>query len=158
MADTISNISPILSVCATLGERVRELPIKNGQLIFVQDKHRIAFDLNGKRRFYNHIEELSSEFDRRSILAPVAGMYYFVIETAVLWTYQDKWIQITSRPEDIVFIGTEMPELGKAQTLYVDATNGRENISIWDEDLSFYRVVADRTQSVTAEEVIALFN
>ena len=35
MAD--NNINPILSVCATTGERVKELPIKDGQLIFVQD-------------------------------------------------------------------------------------------------------------------------
>ena len=51
MAD--NNTNPILSVCATTGERVKELTIKDGQLIFVQDKHRIALDFNGKRTFYN---------------------------------------------------------------------------------------------------------
>lgn len=157
MADTTSNISPVLSVCATLGERVKELTIKNGQLIFVQDKHKIAFDFNGKRRFYNQIEELSSELDRTSLLAPISGMYYFVIETAVLWTYQGKWIQITSKPEEIVFIGTEMPELGKSQTLYVTTANGAEKISVWDESLSGYKVVADKTQEVSDEDIENLF-
>ena len=158
MADTNLNVSPILSVCATLGERVKELTIKDGQLIFVQDKHRIALDFNGKRRFYNQIEELNTEQERISLLAPISGMYYFVIETAVLWTYQNGWIQVTSKPEEIVFIGTEMPELGKEQTLYVNTTNGNENISVWDDNLNNYKIVADKTQSVTSEEVIAMFN
>jgi hypothetical protein len=157
MADTNLNISPVLSVCATLGERVKELTIKDGQLIFVQDKHRIAFDYNGKRRFYNQIEELSSELDRTSLLAPVSGTYYFVIETAILWTYQGEWIQITSKPEDIVFIGTEMPELGRQNTLYVDATHGSENISVWDRNLNSYQVVADRTHEASDEDIEDLF-
>lgn len=158
MADTILNTSPILSVCATTGERVRELTIKDGQLVFVQDKHRIALDFNGKRKFYNQIEELNTELERTSLLAPISGMYYFVIETAVLWTYQGKWIQITSKPEEIVFIGTVMPELGKAQTIYVDTTNGSENISVWDESSSGYTIVADKTQEVTDEDIESLFN
>lgn len=158
MADTILTTSPVLSVCATTGERVKELTIKNGQLIFVQDKHRIAFDFNGKRRFYNQIEELETEAARKSLLAPVSGIYYFVIETAVLWTYRNEWVQITSKPEEIVFIGTEMPELGKAQTLYVNTTDDNENISVWDDNLNNYKIVADKTHSVTSEEVIALFN
>lgn len=158
MADSILNTSPILSVCATTGERVKELPIQNGQLIFVQDKHRIALDFNGKRKFYNQIEELNTEHERTSLLAPISGMYYFIIETAVLWTYRGGWVQITTKPEDIVFIGTDMPELGKPHTIYANTTEGNENISVWDEGSSSYKIVADKTQSVTSEEVIALFN
>lgn len=157
MADTNLSVSPVLSVCATLGERVKELPIKDGQLIFVQDKHRIALDFNGKRRFYNQIEELGTELERRSLLAPISGMYYFVIDSAVLWTYQNGWIQITSKPEEIVFIGTEMPELGRVQTLYVTTTDGSENIAVWDMDMSSYKVVADKTQEVTDEDIERLF-
>ena len=157
MADTTLITSPVLSVCATTGERVKELTIKDGQLIFVQDKHRIAFDFNGKRRFYNQIEELGTELERTSLLAPITGMYYFVIETAVLWTYQSEWIQITSKPEEIVFIGTEMPELGKSQTIYVDTTDGNENISVWDDSLNGYKIVADKTQEVTNEDIESLF-
>lgn len=155
MADSILNTTPILSVCATTGERVNELPFKNGQLIFVQDKHRILFDFNDKRKFYNHIEELATDRDRSSMLAPITGMYYFVIETAVLWTYQGGWIQITSRPEEIVFIGAEMPELGKAKTLYVNSAD--QNISIYDESTRTYKVVADCTRAAEVEDIEALF-
>lgn len=157
MTDTTLNVSPILSVCATSGERVKELTIKDGQLIFVQDKHRIALDFNGKRRFYNQIEELNTEQERTSLLAPISGMYYFIIETAVLWTYNNGWVQITSRPEEIVFIGTEMPELGKAQTLYVNTAEGAENISVWDDNLGGYKIVADKTHEVTDEDIESLF-
>ena len=153
MAD--NNINPILSVCATTGERVKELTIKDGQLIFVQDKHRIALDFNGKRTFYNQIEELSTELERTSLLAPISGMYYFIIETAVLWTYQSGWIQITSKPDEIVFIGTTMTELGKEQTLYVNKTD--KVISVWDEESNTYIMVSDLTNEVTNEDIDSLF-
>ena len=157
MADSNLNTYPVLSVCATTGERVKELAITDGQLIFVQDRHRIALDFNGKRKFYNQIEELNSEAERKSILAPISGMYYFVIETAVLWTYQSKWVQVTSKPEEIVFIGTEIPELGNPQTLYVSTVEGSECISVWNEALSEYVVVADRTYEATDEDIESLF-
>ena len=154
MADTTTY--PILSVCATVGSRLSELTIQDGQLIFVRDKHRIAFDYNGKRVFYNQIIELETEQARKSLLAPVTGSYYFVIDTAVLWFYQESgWIQITTPPEEIVFIGTELPELGSAKTLYVDKVN--KEIAIWDEVTSQYVVVADKTIELTAEDIDAIF-
>ena len=51
MAETV-NTAPF-SVIATTSERLSNLVIKNGQLIFIQDKHRIAFDFKDKRTFYN---------------------------------------------------------------------------------------------------------
>lgn len=148
---------PILSVCATIGSKLADLVIKDGQLIFIQDMKRIALDYNGKRIFYNQIEELESELERLSILAPITGSYYFVIETAVLWTYQDGWVQITTQPEDIVFIGVDLPELGKSKTIYVNKVN--KTISIWDEDRTDYMVVADKTDITTVDDsdINALF-
>lgn len=155
MADTALKTNYVLSVCATTGERVKDLTIKNGQLIFVQDKHRIAFDFNDKRRFYNQIEELETDAERTSLLAPVSGMYYFVIETAVLWTYQSGWIQITSRPEEIMFIGTEIPTLGSANKLYVNKTN--KEISVWDEEINGYITVANSTNAISESDIDSLF-
>lgn len=153
MADT--STYPILSVCATIGSRLSDLAIKNAQLVFVQDRHKIALDYNGKRVFYNQITELDTEAARSSILAPVTGMYYFVIETAVLWTYQDRWIQITTPPKEVVFVGTELPKLGVPQTIYADTTN--LEISVWDEATSSYIVVANKTDEISASDVDALF-
>lgn len=136
---------PILSICATVASKLPDLVIKNGQLVFVQDKHRIALDYNGKRVFYNQIEELATESERTSLLAPVVGIYYFVIETAVLWTYQTSgWVMVTTPPDEIIFVGTMMPELGKKNRLYVD--KAKNEISIWDDDTSEYIVIADKTQ------------
>lgn len=147
---------PVLSVCATKGSRLPDLAITDGQLIFVQDKHLVALDYNGKRVFYNQIEELDTELARTSILAPITGRYYFVIDTAVLWTYRDTgWVQITTPPDEIVFIGTELPELGARQTLYVDTTNDR--ISVWDETAETYHVVSDKTNEIEETDIEALF-
>ena len=146
----------ILSVCATVGSKLSDLVIKNGQLIFIQDKHRIALDYNGKRTFYNQIEELATDDDRKSLLAPVTGLYYFVIDTAVFWTYRNGWIQLTTPPKDILFIGTELPELGTNKTLYVDTVN--KEISVWDDNASAYIVVADKTKELSADDIDALFN
>lgn len=150
------------TIVATTSDRVKDLVIKNGQLIFVQDKGRIAFDFKDKRVFYNQITELDTEYDRSSLSTPANG-YYFVIETAVLWFYQDEWIQITTQPEDIVFIGVELPELGQSKTLYVDKTN--KEISVWDDTASEYVVVADKSEpieipeidSVTIDDIDSLF-
>lgn len=155
MAD--ANAYPILSVCATVDSKLQDLAVKDGQLIFVQDKHNIVLDYGGRRVIYRHIKELGTEEERKSLLAPVSGLYYFVIDTAVLWTYRATgWIQITTPPKEIVFIGTELPELGSNKTLYVDTLN--KEISVWDDASSKYVVVADKREELTAEDIDALFN
>ena len=143
--------NPAFTIVATTSDRVKDLVIKNGQLIFVQDKGRVAFDFKGKRVFYNQITELATEYDRSSLSAPANG-YYFVIETAVLWFYQSEWIQITDKPEDIVFIGVELPELGQSKTLYVDKTN--KEISVWDDTSNEYVVVADKSDAVEVDSIL----
>lgn len=154
MADALNTLS-VLSVYATVASKLVDLPIENGNLIFVKDKHKIVLDLNNKRTFYNQIEELATEEDRKSILAPVTGSYYFVINTAVLWTYQGKWIQITTPPNEVVFIGTEMPQLGSASTLYVD--KDKQYIFVWDDSLKIYVAVADKTKSISNNSIDELF-
>lgn len=156
MAD-LNQTQNILSLCATTSDRLKDLIIKDGQLIFVHNAGRIAFDFKGKRTFYNQIIEIETEIDRRNLSEPVNGKYYFVIETAVLWRYFNGWTQITGEPEEILFIGTEMPELGKPKTLYVNKSTGNENISIWDEESNGYKIVADKTQTMTADDVKELF-
>lgn len=99
MAD--STAKTVLSAVATSNSKLSELPVKDGRLIFVQDKNTIAFDFGGRRRLYKQIEEISTDDARLSILAPVTGCYYFVVETSVLWTYRDGWVQITTTPSSI---------------------------------------------------------
>ena len=155
MADTTTK--SVMSLVATSSSRIRDLVIKDGQLIFIQDLGRIAFDFKGKRVFYNQIVELETEADRLALEQPLNG-YYFVIDSACLWFYKNGWTQITEKPQEIVQIGVELPQLGQQGKLYATTKNGEERISVWDEDSDKYIVVADKTQTMTAEEVVALFN
>lgn len=148
-------------IVATTSDRVKDLVIKNGQMIFVQDKGRIAFDFKDKRVFYNQITELDTEYERSSLSDPTNG-YYFVIETAVLWFFDGEWIQITTQPEDVVFIGVELPELGQAKTGMLYVNKAEKEISVWDEETNSYIVVADANEndeidSVTIDDINALF-
>ena len=156
MADVTAQNS-VMSLIATSSSRVRELPIKDGQLIFIQDLGRIAFDFKGKRVFYNQIVELDTEAERVDLESPLGG-YYFVIDSACLWFYKNGWTQITAKPEEIIFIGVELPELGQENKLYVNTSDGNEGISVWVEELQSYKLVANKTLSMSSEEVIAMFN
>ena len=155
MADT--TIKQVMSLVATSSSKIRELIIKDGQLIFIQDLGRIAFDFKGKRVFYNQIVEIETEAERLNLDSPLNG-YYFVIDTACLWMYKDGWIQITDRPEEVVFIGTELPQLGQASKIYANTTEGAENVSVWSEELGAYVIVADKTQDVTENDILNLFD
>ena len=154
MSDTTTK--PVMSLVATTSSRIRDLVIKDGQLVFIQNMGRIAFDYKGKRVFYNQIVELNTEAERLALNSPLDG-YYFVIDEACLWFYKNGWVQITEKPKEIVFVGVELPELGQANKIYADITEGAENISIWSDKLDAYVVVADKTYSMTSEEVIAMF-
>lgn len=145
----------ILSVCATTSSKLKDLVIKNGQLVFVHDNNKIALDFGGKRTFYNQITELNTDDERQAILAPITGQYYFIIDTAVLWTYNGGWIQLTTPPNEIVFIGTEFPELGSKKTLYINKLE--KNISIWDDLENKYIIVADHNEEASDEDIFALF-
>lgn len=144
------------TVIATSSSRVKDLVIKNGQLIFIQDKGRIAFDFNDKRVFYNQIIELQTEYERASLSTPSCG-YYFVIDSACLWRYDEGWKQITNTPEEVVFIGVELPELGQAKTGVLYVNKADKEISIYDETVNSYVVVSDYTNEVSNEDIENLF-
>lgn len=158
MVDTTTTRS-VLKLVATTSSKIRSLTIADGQLVFLYDIGRIAFDYKGTRVFYNQIVELQTEAERLTLNTPLNG-YYFVLDTAVLWHYNDGWVQITDKPQEIVFIGTEgdFPELGQANKIYANTTEGAENISVWNEELGCYVVVADKTHEVSDDDILSLFN
>ena len=55
-------------IVATTSDKIEALGIKDGQLIFVQDKKRIAFDFNGTRVFYDHSDELGDIYSKITAL------------------------------------------------------------------------------------------
>lgn len=153
MADTTTK--SVMSLIATTSSRIRELVIKDGQLIFIRDLGRIAFDFKGQRVFYNQIVELDTEAERQTLENPLDG-YYFVIDSACLWFYKSGWIQITEKPQEVLFIGTELPQLGQQGKLYVD-TDDRE-ISVWDEETDKYIKVSNFTEEASDSDIENLFN
>ena len=153
MADTTTK--SVMSLIATTSSKIRDLIIKDGQLIFIRDLGRIAFDFKGQRVFYNQIVELDTEADRLALESPLDG-YYFVIDSACLWFYQSGWVQITEKPQEILFIGTELPQLGQQGKLYID-TDDKE-ISIWDEETDTYIAVSNYTAEVSNEDIESLFD
>lgn len=152
MADTEKII---MSVVATSASRLPDLSIKNGQLIFIKDSQKVALDINDKRTFFNQIVVLQTDTERTSLLAPISGLFYFVIDTAVLWHYGQSWIQITTSPKEIIYIGVSLPELGSANTLYVDTA--LNNVSVWDDDTKKYQIVADKAEVITDDDISKLF-
>ena len=144
-----------LKVIATSSSRIRDLIIRDNQLIFIRDLGRIAFDSKGKRVFYNQIVELETEADRLALVNPISG-YYFVIGSACLYFYKNGWTQITERPQEVLFVGVELPELGQEGRLYID-TDDRE-ISVWDEETDKYITVSNYTTEVTDQDIIGLFD
>ena len=55
-------------IVATTSDRVELLGVKDGQLIFVQDKGKLAFDFNGERVFYDNGGELDEISDKIAAL------------------------------------------------------------------------------------------
>ena len=146
----------VMALIDTTSSRVKDLTIKNGQLIFIQDLGRIAFDFKNKRIFYNQIVELNTEGDRVTLDNPISG-YYFVIDTATLWFYQDEWVQITEKPEEVVFIGVELPELGQAKENALYVNKMEREIAVFDSALNEYVIVSNYTKEATVEEIEDLF-
>lgn len=147
----------VMSLIATTSSRVKDLTIKNGQLIFIQDLGRIAFDFKNKRIFYNQIVELNTEGDRVTLDNPISG-YYFVIDTATLWFYQDEWVQITEKPEEVVFIGVELPELGQAKENALYVNKMEREIAVFDSASNEYVIVSNYTNEVTDKDIESLFD
>lgn len=147
----------VMSLVATSSSRIRELPIKNGQLIFIQDIGRIAFDFKDNRVFYNQIVELETEAERLLLDNPLDG-YYFVIGSGCLWFYKDGWSQITEKPKDVVFIGVELPQLGQAKEGMLYVNKAEKEIAVFDSASNDYIIVSDYTNEVTNEDIENLFN
>lgn len=151
MADTKNILSAIVST----GSKISDISIKNAQLIFLKDTQQIALDFDNKRVFYNQIVILNTENERQSLLAPINGLFYFVIDTAVFWTYKNGWKQITAPPKDILFIDVELPEFGSENMIYINKKS--LSISIWNKETGQYTTVADKTKSITKNEILDLF-
>lgn len=114
----------VLKVVSTTSERLGQLPVDYGQLIFVKDTRELYFDHNDNRVLYNQIIILETEEQRLGMRSPVTS-FYFVKETGIIWRYENsKWTKLTNSPsEQIEFLPYDsFPIIGKANILYIDET------------------------------------
>lgn len=145
----------IISLMSTNSEKLSDLSIKNGQIIFVKDKAKVALDLNDKRTFYNDITILDDDESRECLLEPFNERFYFVVSTGVLWFYKETWIQVTDKPKEFISFETDLPELGDTDRLYINKQN--KNISVWDDESSSYLCVGETTDSISNQDIDKIF-
>ena len=82
----------------------------------------------GKRISYSQVETVDTEIERRA-LTPTKGVFYFVVETEALWTYQTSWIPLTSSAERQIIFSPydQFPAQGIPERLYVSGND----IYVW---------------------------
>lgn len=136
-------MSAIVKFYHTVDSKLAQLPVRDGNLVFVTDTKRMYLDIKGNRLPYVDIQILPQETDRTSILAPTEGFYY-VEETNVLWRYKGSWKQVTPNNMTPLFFGDydSFPDQGNSGTLYVS-----DNATYkWDSVKSQYVCVANKTE------------
>ena len=107
----------VIRYYAVSRDKLDQLAVADGQLIFVRDAREIYLDVNGERTSYSQIMVLFDEEHRKG-LKPVTG-FYFVSSTNVLWRYDNQWIQLTTSPREVVVFSDELPQQGVEETLYI---------------------------------------
>ena len=136
-------MAAIVKAYSTTNSKLSQLPVSDGNLIFVKDTHTIYLDLNGNRLAYTDIVILPKETDRTSILAPIEGFYY-VEETDIFWRYKEGWKQITPDNINPLFFGDyeDFPPTEKDNVLYISD----EATYKWDSLTSTYICIANKTE------------
>ena len=136
-------MAAIVKAYSTTNSKLSQLPVSDGNLIFVKDTHTIYLDLNGNRLAYTDIVVLPKETDRTSILAPIEGFYY-VEETDIFWRYKEGWKQITPDNINPLFFGDyeDFPPTRKDNVLYISD----EATYKWDSLTSTYICIANKTE------------
>ena len=154
MADTKSILNLVV---ADQSSKLSDFAIGHQQIIFLEDRRVLALDYNGKRTFYNQIEILKTDDERKELTSPTQGQFYFIIGTAMLWFYDSEWIRITTPPKEIVCIGTEFPLIGSENTIYVNKLSGSESISVWDIETQSYKFIAGKVKAISSSQIDGLF-
>ena len=131
MADT----KPSMRFIATTSEKLGNLAVKAGQLIFCYDTRVIYLDTD-KRTSYQAIINVVDEATRQAIQTPIEG-YYYVRRENTLWSYFGSWVQITGQDSSLVF-ADELPQEGVENIIYVI----NDTMYRWDDTQNEYYQLA----------------
>jgi len=133
-----------LNLYVTKAKYEKQLPVKDGNLVFVEDSNTICLDFNGARYRYNAIQIFETEEQRQSYDVVMDG-FYFVKETSILWEFSNEtWKQISPdnlKPNIFGHSIEDFPKRGKSDILYIvdDA------IYRWDNFTDSYLMVSNLT-------------
>ena len=120
---------------ATTSDKMDDIDIVSGQLIFSRDDRVIYLDTNVRTSF-QQIITVVNEQTRQELVSPVNG-FYFIEDTKTLWRYNNsQWQQVTEPPkENLVFAEkNNFPIKGQENVLYVD----KNTIYTWDSENNVY--------------------
>lgn len=67
-----------LSLCTTTSDRINNLDIKNGQIIFIRDSERIAFDYKDERLYYSQFINKHGEITAPVMLSDLDNGIYLI--------------------------------------------------------------------------------
>lgn len=157
MADFVQTNTPI-SVVATTFEKIGTIAPVAGQFTIATDRGLVCFDdLGGKRSFMHGIETIDWDPERKNMESPVENKIYFVLDTAIFWSYQNgAWTQLTHKPEEVVYIGVGLPDVGKEGVLYTNKE--AKSIAVWDEEEKHYEPVANYCELASESDVLKMFD
>jgi hypothetical protein len=127
---------PSMKFIATTSDKLNDIAVKSGQLIFCTDKRAIYLDTDSRHSFQTIIN-VYDDATRRAIEHPLEGYYYTRMEN-VLWSYFGEWVQITGQDSSLVFADGNLPQEGVENKLYVD----NENIYRWNSTNQEYYSMA----------------
>lgn len=120
---------------ATTSDKMDDIDIVSGQLIFSRDDRVIYLDTDVRTSF-QQIITVVNEQTRQELVSPVNG-FYFIEDTKTLWRYNNsQWQQVTEPPkENLVFAEkNNFPIKGQENVLYVD----KNTIYTWDSENNVY--------------------
>ena len=133
-----------MKIVYTTSNRLDELTIEDGQIIFAVDTRTVYMDMKNKRTSYSTIFVFETDAERLAMENPAKG-FYFVEETSVVWRYKTQWIQITQSGLNPIVFGEEVssfPERGMEGTLYC----GDSAIYKWNSSRSSYHLIANKNE------------
>ena len=127
----------------TTSDKLGDLPIVDGQFIYVPTDNTFCIDMGGQRFYYQTIKTFETDENRQETPYLNNG-FYFVKETKVLWQWSDNnWIQIT--PNNVLattFYGEktdDFPNIGNQDSLYFTD----DGIYNWKTQLNEYNLIAN---------------
>lgn len=123
-------------------EKLNDLPIEDGQIIYIPDSNAICLDLKGERYTYHTLQTFETEEERIDTIGVNRG-FYFVEETNIMWQYiGNQWKRIT--PENltpVVYIDNieHFPSQGEENVLYYTD----KGVYNWKQALNKYNLIAN---------------